>query len=120
MKLTWKTDVYFVKCKVSLIEKINKIISNMVITIASAVAEVERMSVLLSQEKDKTLLTMQVSSEHRPLSKSLVEKLSKKRDDNLNTKDISIYMTYLLLEHYNAKIHCTCENNLLEIGLTLT
>ncbi|MDG7052829.1 MAG: hypothetical protein LKM45_02980 [Wolbachia endosymbiont of Alcedoecus sp.] len=120
MKLTWKTDVYFVKCKVSLIEKINRIISNMVITIASAVAEVERMSVLLSKGKDKTLLTMQVSSEDRPLSKSLVEKLSKKRDDNLNTKDISIYMTYLLLEHYNAKIHCTCENNLLEIGLTLT
>ncbi|MEY2393333.1 histidine phosphotransferase family protein [Wolbachia endosymbiont of Tettigetta isshikii] len=120
IKFTWKTDAHFVKCKTSLIEKINKIISNMVITIASAVAEVERMSVLLSQEKDKTLLTMQVSSEYKPLSKSLVMKLSKKRDDNLNTKDISIYMTYLLLEYYNAKIHCTCENNLLEIGLTLT
>ncbi|WP_225538533.1 histidine phosphotransferase family protein, partial [Wolbachia endosymbiont of Mansonella perstans] len=116
----WKTDVYFVKRKVSLIEKINKIISNMVITIASAVAEVEWVSILLSQEKDKILLTMQVSSEHKPLSKSLGEKLSKKRDDNLNTKDISIYMTHLLLEHYNAKIHCTCENNLLKIGLTLT
>ncbi|MGL9689048.1 MAG: histidine phosphotransferase family protein [Wolbachia sp.] len=108
------------KCKVSLIEKINKIISSMVITIASAVAEVERVSILLSQEKDKTLLTMQVSSEHKPLSKSLVEKLSKKKDNSLNTKDVSIYMTYLLLEHYNAKINCTCENSLLEIGLTLT
>lgn len=59
---------YFAKCKVSLIEKINKIISNMVITIASAVAEVERMSILLSQVKHETLLTMQVLNEHKPHS----------------------------------------------------
>ncbi|WP_395463106.1 hypothetical protein [Wolbachia endosymbiont of Cantharis cryptica] len=92
----------------------------MVITIASAVAEVERLSVLLSQVEDAILLTMQILNEHKPLSKSLVEKLSKKNDTNLNTKDINIYMTSLLLEHYNAEMHCICENNLLEIGLILT
>ncbi|OWZ25571.1 hypothetical protein CCY16_00538 [Wolbachia endosymbiont of Wuchereria bancrofti] len=108
------------KCKVSLTEKINKIISNMVITIASAVAEVERMSIFLSQVKHETLLTMQVLNEHKPLSRSLAEKLNKKEDNNLSIKDISIYMTHLLLEYYNVKMHCICENNLLEIGLTLT
>ncbi|MGL9717202.1 MAG: hypothetical protein ACR5K9_00565 [Wolbachia sp.] len=108
------------KCRVSLTEKINKIISNMAITIASAVAGVEQMSVLLNQVEGKTLLTVQVLNEHKPLSGSLVEKLNKKKDDNLNTKDINIYMAYSLLEYYNAKMHCTCENNLLEIGLTLT
>ncbi|MDM8335345.1 hypothetical protein [Wolbachia pipientis] len=120
MKLTWETDAYFSKCEESLVEKINKVISNMVITIASAVEEVERISVLLSQVGDKTLLTMRVLNEHKPLSKSLIEKLNKKKGDSLNTKDISIYVTYLLLEHYNAKMHYICENNLLEIGLTLT
>lgn len=92
----------------------------MVITIASAVAEIEQMSVLLSQAEGKALLTVQVLNEHKPISRSLVEKLNKKKDNNLNTKDISIYMTYLLLEHYNAKMHCTCENNSLEIGLIIT
>jgi hypothetical protein len=92
----------------------------MVLTIASAVAEVERMSVLLSQVKNKTLLTIQILNEHKPISKSLVYKLSKKNDTNLNTKDINIYMTSLLLEHYNTEMHCICENNLLEISLAIT
>ncbi|NUY39663.1 hypothetical protein GO684_03215 [Wolbachia endosymbiont of Litomosoides brasiliensis] len=92
----------------------------MAITIANVVAEVEQMSVLLSQLKHETLLTMQVLNEHKPLSRSLVKKFNKKENDNLSMKDISIYMTCLLLEHYNAKMHYTCRNNLLEIGLTLT
>ncbi|QOD38808.1 hypothetical protein ID128_01330 [Candidatus Wolbachia massiliensis] len=119
IKLSWKADACFLKGEVSLTEKINKIISNMVITLASAVAEVERMSIFLSQVGDRTLLTMQILNEHKPLSKSLVEKLSEKKDVNLDTKDISIYMTCLLLEYYNTKMHFTYKNNLLEIGLEL-
>ncbi len=107
------------KCKLDFIEKINKIISNMVITIASIVAEIEQMSVLLSQTKYETLLTMQVLNDHKPLSRSLVANLNKKENNNLSTKDISIYMTYLLLKHYNAKMHYTCRNNLLEIRFNL-
>nr|WP_265035719.1 hypothetical protein [Wolbachia endosymbiont (group A) of Apoderus coryli] len=113
-------DAYSAKNKEDLIEKINKIISNMVLTIASAVAEVELVSVLLSQTEDKMLLTIKILNEHKPISKSLIDKLIKKNDTNLNTKDINIYMTSLLLEYYNTEMHCTCENNLLEIGLTIT
>ncbi|WP_338062913.1 histidine phosphotransferase family protein [Wolbachia endosymbiont of Drosophila leontia] len=120
VKLTWKIDAYSAKNKEDLIEKINKIISNMVLTIASAVAEVELISVLLSQTEDKMLLTIKILNEHKPISKSLVDKLIKKNDTNLNTKDINIYMTSLLLEYYNTEMHYTCENNLLEIGLTIT
>lgn len=82
-KNTWKIDTCFSEGKVDLIEKINKIISSMVITIASAVAEVERISVLLTKTEDKTLLTIQILNDHKPLSKSLVEKLNKEKNDNL-------------------------------------
>lgn len=92
----------------------------MVLTIASTVAEVELVSVLLSQTEDKMLLTIKILNEHKSISKSLVDKLIKKNDTNLNTKDINIYMTSLLLEYYNTEMHCTCENNFLEIGLTIT
>ncbi|RDD34465.1 hypothetical protein Wcon_01454 [Wolbachia endosymbiont of Cylisticus convexus] len=92
----------------------------MVITIASAVAEVELVSILLSQTEDKTLLTIKILNEHKPISKSLVNKLTKKNDIDLDTKDISIYMTSLLLEHYNTEINCTCESNSLRIDLTIT
>lgn len=78
VKLTWKIDAYSAKNKEDLIEKINKIISNMVLTIASAVAEVELVSVLLSQTEDKMLLTIKILNEHKPISKSLVDKLIKK------------------------------------------
>lgn len=103
-----------------LIEKINKIISNMVLTIASAVAEVEQMSILLSRADNKTLLTIKISNEHKPLSKSLVDKLTRKIAIDLDTKNINIYMTSLLLEHYNAKMDCICENNFLKIALAIT
>ncbi|MGL9732664.1 MAG: hypothetical protein ACR5KW_01360 [Wolbachia sp.] len=60
--------------------KINKIISNMEIIIVSAVTEVELIFVPLNHEKDKTLLTIQISSEHKPSGKSLlVDKLNKKK-----------------------------------------
>lgn len=103
-----------------LIERINKIISNMVITIISAVAQIELVSILLTKIEDKTLLTIKVVNKHKSISKSLVSKLTKKNDINLDTKDISIYMTSLLLEHYNTKINYTCESNSLNIGLTIT
>ncbi|WCR57930.1 hypothetical protein [Wolbachia endosymbiont of Ctenocephalides felis wCfeJ] len=114
----WKIDKYPIK--ENLIKKINKITSNMVLTIASAVAGVESVSVLLSKIEDKTLLTIKILSKHKPISKSLVNRLAKKGDISLNTKDINIYMTSLLLEYYNAEIRYSCENNLLEIGLVLT
>ncbi|WP_264331008.1 MULTISPECIES: histidine phosphotransferase family protein [unclassified Wolbachia] len=103
-----------------LIERINKIISNMVITIVSAVAQIELVSILLAKTEDKTLLTIKVENEHRSISTSLVSKLTKKNDIPLDTKNISIYMTSLLLEHYNTKINCICESNSLNIGLTIT
>ncbi|WP_264336788.1 MULTISPECIES: histidine phosphotransferase family protein [unclassified Wolbachia] len=103
-----------------LIERINKIISNMVITIVSAVAQIELVSILLAKTEDKTLLTIKVENEHRSISTSLVSKLTKKNDIPLDTKNISIYMTSLLLEQYNTKINCTCESNSLNIGLTIT
>ncbi|WP_265036524.1 MULTISPECIES: hypothetical protein [unclassified Wolbachia] len=113
-------DAYSTKNKEDLIEKINKIISNMVLTIASAVAEVKQVSVLLSQTEDKILLTIKILNKHKPISKSLVDKLIKKNDTNLNTKDINIYMTSLLLEYYNIKMHYTFKDGFLKIGLTIT
>ncbi|WP_341808250.1 hypothetical protein [Wolbachia endosymbiont (group E) of Neria commutata] len=103
-----------------LIEKINKIISSMVLTISSAVAEVEQVSVLLRQMETQTLVTIKISNEHKQLSRSLVDKLTKKIAIDLDTKNINIYMTFLLLEHYNAKMDCICENNFLKIALAIT
>ncbi|WP_419215222.1 hypothetical protein [Wolbachia endosymbiont of Rhagoletis cingulata] len=100
-------------------KRINKIISNMVITIVSAVAQFEELSISLTKTEDKTLLTIKVANEHKLISTSLVNKLTKKNDINLDTKEISIYMTSLLLEHYNTEINCTCESNSLNIGLTI-
>lgn len=117
MKLEWIVDKYPTE---GLVERINKIISNMIITIISVVAEVELVSILLTQIKNKTLLTIKVINKHKSISESLANKLTKKNDINIDTKDISIYMTSLLLEHYNAEINCTCESNLLNIGLTIT
>ncbi|APR99207.1 hypothetical protein ASM33_06055 [Wolbachia endosymbiont of Folsomia candida] len=91
----------------------------MVLTISSAVAGVEQMSISLSRADDKTLLTIKISNEHKQLSRSLIEKLTKKSEIDLNAKDINIYLTSLLLDHYNAKMNCICENNLLEIGLVI-
>ncbi len=65
-------------------------------------AEVELVSVLLSQTEDKMLLTIRILNEYKPISKSLVDKLIKKNNTNLNTKDINIYMASLLLEYYNT------------------
>ncbi|CCF78131.1 hypothetical protein wOo_04370 [Wolbachia endosymbiont of Onchocerca ochengi] len=116
----WEIDEYPVKGKEDLIEKINKIISNMALTIASVIAEVELVSVLLSQTEGKTLLTIKILNKHKLMSKSLANKLTKKDSINLNAKDVNVYMTSLLLEYYNTEIHCSCKNNLLEIGLVLT
>ncbi|WP_353288133.1 histidine phosphotransferase family protein [Wolbachia endosymbiont (group B) of Gerris lacustris] len=117
VKLKWRIS----ECPTeNLIERINKIISNMVITIVSAVAQIELVSILLTKTEDKTLLTIKVVNKHKSISTSLVSKLTKKNDINLDTKDISIYMTSLLLEHYNTKINYTCESNSLNIGLTIT
>uniref|UniRef100_A0A3B0JEX2 Histidine phosphotransferase ChpT C-terminal domain-containing protein n=1 Tax=Wolbachia endosymbiont of Aleurodicus dispersus TaxID=1288877 RepID=A0A3B0JEX2_9RICK len=91
----------------------------MVITIVSAVAQIELVSILLAKTEDK-ILTIKVENEHRSISTSLVSKLTKKNDIPLDTKDIIIYMTSLLLEQYNTKINCTCESNSLNIGLTIT
>lgn len=102
-----------------LIEKINKIISNMILTIASAVAEVEQMSILLNQMEKEMLLTIKISNERRPLSRSLADKLSKKNDTNLNTNDIVVYMTSLLLEQYKAEVNCICASNYIDIGIKL-
>ncbi|XMA29572.1 histidine phosphotransferase family protein [Wolbachia endosymbiont of Tetranychus urticae] len=117
VKLQWRVS----ECPTeNLIEKINKIISNMVITIISAVAQIELVSILLTKTEDKTLLTIKVVNEHKSISTLLVSKLTKKNDIRLDTKDIIIYMTSLLLEQYNTKINCTCESNSLNIGLTIT
>lgn len=90
----------------------------MVIAIISAVAQIELVSILLTKTEDKTLLTIKVVNEHKSISTLLVSKLTKKNDIRLDTKDIIIYMTSLLLEQYNTKINCTCESNSLNIGLT--
>ncbi|OJH30971.1 hypothetical protein Wxf_00344 [Wolbachia endosymbiont of Armadillidium vulgare] len=50
----------------------------MVITIVSAVAQIELVSILLAKTEDKTLLTIKVENEHRSISTSLVSKLTKK------------------------------------------
>nr|WP_246168636.1 histidine phosphotransferase family protein [Wolbachia endosymbiont of Ctenocephalides felis wCfeT] len=104
----------------SLVEKINKVVSSMVLTIASAVAGVEQVSILLSKEGSKTLLTIRISNENKPLSGSLTDKLSNKSDTNLNTKDINVYMTSLLLKSYNAEVSYICNNNLIEVQIRLT
>ncbi|MCA7009964.1 hypothetical protein LEM02_00985 [Wolbachia endosymbiont of Tribolium confusum] len=117
VKLQWRVSECLTE---NLIEKINKIISNMVITIISAVAQIELVSILLTKTEDKTLLTIKVVNEHKSISTLLVSKLTKKNDIRLDTKDIIIYMTSLLLEQYNTKINCTCESNSLNIGLTIT
>ncbi|MBR9983273.1 MAG: hypothetical protein KFE24_02085 [Wolbachia endosymbiont of Homalodisca vitripennis] len=117
VKLKWEISECPTK---DLIKRINKIISNMVITIVSAVAQFEELSISLTKTEDKTLLTIKVANEHKLISTSLVNKLTKKNDINLDTKEISIYMTSLLLEHYNTEINCTCESNSLNIGLTIT
>lgn len=91
----------------------------MILTIASAVAEVEQMSILLNQMEEEMLLTIKIFNERRPLSGSLVDKLSKKNDANLNTKDIVVYMTSLLLEQYKAEVNCTCKSNYIDIGIKL-
>jgi pyoverdine/dityrosine biosynthesis protein Dit1 len=102
-----------------LIQKINKIISNMVLTTASAVAGVEQVSILFSQADNKTLLTIQILNEHKPLSGSLIDKLSKKDNINLNTKDINIYLTSLLLEFYSAEVNYARESNYIEINIKI-
>ncbi len=43
------------------------------------IAEVDHMFVLVSQEKNKTLLTIRILNERKQLSKSLVDKLSKNK-----------------------------------------
>ncbi len=43
------------------------------------IAEVDQIFVLLGQGKNKTLLTLRILTERKPLSKSLVDKLSKKK-----------------------------------------
>ncbi|QKX02651.1 hypothetical protein GOY12_03640 [Wolbachia endosymbiont of Dirofilaria (Dirofilaria) immitis] len=92
----------------------------MVLTIASVVAEVELVSILLTQTEGKILLTIKILNKHKPMSKSLVNKLTRKDNINLNSKDVNVYMTSLLLEYYNTEIHCSYKNNLLEISLVLT
>lgn len=50
----------------------------MVITIISAVAQIELVSILLTKTEDKTLLTIKVVNEHKSISTLLVSKLTKK------------------------------------------
>ncbi|MDG7056327.1 MAG: hypothetical protein LKM44_02445 [Wolbachia endosymbiont of Meromenopon meropis] len=121
IKFTWKIDEFFTKNKISSIKKINKIIFNLVVTTINVVVKVEEISVLLRRKKDKTLLTIQILSEHESSSKALIEKLTKKRKNrNINAKDINIYMICLLLKQCNTEALITYENKLLEICLTFT
>ncbi|MGL9725260.1 MAG: hypothetical protein ACR5KV_00470 [Wolbachia sp.] len=90
----------------------------MVITIISAVAQIELVFILLTKTEDKTRLNIKVINKHESISTSFVSKLTK-TDIHMDTKDIGIYMTSLLLEHYNIEIHCICESNSLNIGLTI-
>lgn len=76
------------------------------------------MSILLNQMEEETSLMIKISNEHRPLSGSLVD-ISKKNDINLNTKDIVVYMTSLLLGQYKAKVNHTCKSNYIDIGIKL-
>ncbi|QKX01325.1 hypothetical protein GOY14_00005 [Wolbachia endosymbiont of Dipetalonema caudispina] len=92
----------------------------MALTITNVIAEVELVSVLLSQIEDKTLLTIRILNKQKLMSKSLANKLTKKDNINLNIKNVNVYMTSLLLEHYNTKIKYSYKNNLLKIDLVIS
>ncbi|MCV3769618.1 MAG: histidine phosphotransferase family protein [Wolbachia pipientis] len=120
VKFTWEIDEHSIKNREDLTEKINKIISNMALTITNVIAEVELVSVLLSQIKGKTLLTIRILNKQKLMSKSLANKLTKKDNINLNIKNVNVYMTSLLLEHYNTKIKYSYKKNLLKIDLVIS
>lgn len=103
-----------------LIEKINKIISSMVLTISAAMAEIEEISIMLSEAGNRTLLTIKISNEHKALSRHLVYKFTTKSNIDFNTKNINTYLTLLLLERYSTEAHFVCENNFIEIVFYLT
>lgn len=113
IKFTWKTSSF--TTATHLIEKINKIISSMVLTISTTMADVEQISILLSEVDGRTLLTIKISNEHKTLSRYLVDKFTNKDNPDLDTKNINTYLVLLLLEHYNTKVNFNCEDSFIEM-----
>ncbi len=95
-------------------EKINKVIANFVLTLSVAVAEVKEISILLLNQ-DKISLTIMVSSR---FIKCFASKLDKNPID-LDAKNINLYLTLLLLKHYSAEIDYVCNDNVLELKITI-
>lgn len=87
----------------------------MVLTISSTMADVEQISILLSEAEGRTLLTIKISNEHKTLSRYLVDKFTNKDNTDLDTKNINTYLALLLLEHYNTKVHFNCEDSFIEM-----
>nr|WP_253300227.1 hypothetical protein [Wolbachia endosymbiont of Chironomus riparius] len=103
----------------SIIERVNKIISSIILTISDTVAEIDQILILLTQEENKILLTIRIFNEHKSLSKYLIDKLINKSTIDLDTKNVNTYLTLLLLENYNAEISFNYESNLIEINVSI-
>jgi hypothetical protein len=97
------------------VERINKVIASMILTLSVAVAEIKEISISFNVQ-DKTSLTIKVLSR---FIKYFVDKLDNRNKIDLDTKNINTYLTLLLLEHYNAEIDYICEDNFLELKIVI-
>ncbi|MDN5247795.1 MAG: hypothetical protein QWI36_01495 [Wolbachia endosymbiont of Tyrophagus putrescentiae] len=118
-KTKFTLEVSHFDASINCIEKVNKIISSLILTISGTVADIEQISALLNYTENKISLTIKISNEHKPLSRYFVDQLTSKSKIDLNTKNINIYLTSLLLEQYNTEIHFICKNNFIEINLSI-
>ncbi len=72
------------------------------------------MSIVLDKCLNENILKIEVLS-FAPFSKSFMDKLTKRNIDDLDAKNIGFYLTFLLLEHYSARINFHNDHNCLTI-----
>ncbi|OEY86502.1 hypothetical protein BIY23_03700 [Wolbachia pipientis] len=115
IKLVW--DIIGCNTQIDVIEKTNKIIASIILTVSVAIAGIHEISIVLSNDmQDKMLLIIKV---HSQFSKSFADKLNNKNKIDLDTKNINIYLTLLLLKCYNAEINFTHKDSSLEVTITI-
>ncbi len=102
IEIEWNTEILCIE-DTSLIEKINKIISNTIVLIASRIISRGTISLAIEKVNDKTLVNVAITD--KDTNASLKTTLASGNSDQLDTKNINAYFLLLLLKSYNATVN---------------